>query len=46
MLDEAEAERYEKHAATIHPAFVVSGLGQLVDAAVVSDRMLTFGGKG
>ncbi len=44
MLDEEEAHRYEKGAVTVHPAFTVSGLGQLVDAAVHSDRLLTFGG--
>lgn len=44
MLDSTEAQRYEKVAASIHPAFTVSGLGQLVDAVAVSDRMLTFGG--
>ena len=44
LLDETEANRYEKKAATIHPAFVISGLGQLVDAAAKSDRLITFGG--
>lgn len=44
MLDVGEAERYEKNAATVHPAFIISGLGQLVDAATRSDRLLTFGG--
>lgn len=44
LLDSSEAQRYEKGSATIHPAFVISGLGQLVDATAVSDRLLTFGG--
>lgn len=44
MLDEEEAERHEKSAVTVHPAFNISGLGQLVDAAASSDRLLTFGG--
>lgn len=44
MLDEAEAQRYEKGGAGIHPAFTISGLGQLVDAAISSDRLMTFGG--
>jgi len=44
MLDEAEARRYEKPAATAHPAFTISGLGQLVDAAAAADRLVTFGG--
>ena len=44
LLDSSEAQRYEKGSATIHPAFVISGLGQLVDATAVSDRLITFGG--
>ena len=44
MLDNAEAQRYDKAAATAHPAFLVSGLGQLIDAASRADRLLTFGG--
>lgn len=44
ILNETEAERYEKAAATAHPAFVISGLGQLIDAAASSDRLMTFGG--
>jgi tRNA 2-thiouridine synthesizing protein D len=44
MLDETEARRRERPAATAHPAFTVSGLGQLVDAAAAADRLVTFGG--
>ncbi len=44
MLDKAEAGRYERAAATVHPAFTISGLGQLVDAAATVDRLVTFGG--
>jgi tRNA 2-thiouridine synthesizing protein D len=44
MLDQTEAKRYERSGATIHPAFIISGLGQLVDASANSDRMITFGG--
>ena len=44
MLDDTEASRYEKPSATIHPAFTVSGLGQLVDAGAGADRLVTFGG--
>lgn len=44
MLDETEAGRHEKPVPTTHPAFVVSGLGQLVDAAANSDRLVSFGG--
>ena len=44
MLDETEAQRYEQAGPTIHPAFTISGLGQLIDASASSDRLLTFGG--
>jgi tRNA 2-thiouridine synthesizing protein D len=44
MLDDTEAERHERPAASINPAFTVSGLGQLVDACSHSDRLITFGG--
>ena len=44
MLDEQVAVRHEKSAASIHPAFTISGLGQLVDAGIASDRLISFGG--
>jgi tRNA 2-thiouridine synthesizing protein D len=44
LLDTAEAQRYEKNAATVHRAFEIAGLGQLIDATFTSDRMITFGG--
>ncbi len=44
MLDSCEATRYERAHATINPLFTVSGLGQLIDACAVSDRVITFGG--
>lgn len=44
LLDASEAQRYEKDAETIHPSFEISGLGQLIDASVTSDRLMTFGG--
>lgn len=44
MVDQAEADRYELPCPTTHPAFTVSGLGQLVDACAISDRLITFGG--
>lgn len=44
MLDASEAERYERAAASVSPAFVISGLGQLTDAALTADRLVTFGG--
>ena len=44
MLDPVEAERYERPSSTVNPVFTISGLGQLVDACMQSDRMITFGG--
>ena len=44
MLDEREAARQERGGPTIHPAFTISGLGQLIDASANADRMVTFGG--
>ncbi len=44
VLDANEAVRHEKPAASAHPAFIISGLGQLIDAAASADRFITFGG--
>lgn len=43
VLDENEADRYSKPASNLHPGFEISGLGQLIDAAICSDRLITFG---
>jgi tRNA 2-thiouridine synthesizing protein D len=43
LLDETEAKRHQRSTSNIHPAFTLSGLGQLIDASAVSDRLLTFG---
>ena len=43
MLDEDEAKRQGKDAHNIHPAFRISGLGQLIEAGIQSDRMVVFG---
>lgn len=43
VLDAKEAERYEKSTHNIAEGFTISGLGQLLDAAVMSDRLITFG---
>jgi len=42
MLDKNEAARYEKKNHTLTPDFTVSGLGQLIDAGLQSDRLVTF----
>lgn len=43
VLDEGEAQRYEKPHPTLLPGFTISGLGQLVEAAMIADRLVTFG---
>ncbi|MFZ1772363.1 MAG: sulfurtransferase complex subunit TusD [Rhizobiaceae bacterium] len=43
ILDANEAKRQGKDADNIAPAFRISGLGQLIDAGINADRMLTFG---
>ena len=42
ILDANEAKRQGKDADNIAPAFRISGLGQLIDAGINADRMLTF----
>lgn len=44
MLDQVEADRNERPFPTIDSLFMMSGLGQLVDAYANSDRLITFGG--
>ncbi len=43
VVDEGEAKRNGKDATNIHPGFRISGLGQLVEAAIQSDRLVVFG---
>ncbi|XOV88563.1 MAG: sulfurtransferase complex subunit TusD [Pseudomonadota bacterium] len=43
VLDETEADRYEKVHHNVAGGFVVSGLGQLIDATLNADRTITFG---
>jgi tRNA 2-thiouridine synthesizing protein D len=43
VLNEQEALRYGKQSHNLASHFSIGGLGQLVDAAVVSDRLITFG---
>lgn len=42
ILDEAESQRYAKSAALLPEGFVLSGLGQLVEAMAISDRVVSF----
>ena len=43
ILDAQEAQRYEKDCANLDPSSELSGLGQLVDATLSSDRVVSFG---
>jgi len=43
VLNKEEAERYKKNTHNLAEPFTIGGLGQLVEAAVVSDRLVTFG---
>ncbi len=43
MLDENEAKRQGKDGDNIAPGFRISGLGQLVEAGIQADRLVTFG---
>lgn len=44
VIDQQEADRYDKPHYNLCDGFTLSGLGQLVDATVQSDRVITFGG--
>ena len=44
ILNKEEAERYAKPSNNLAPGFTIGGLGQLLDAALVADRLITFGG--
>jgi tRNA 2-thiouridine synthesizing protein D len=43
IVDDGEAERNGKDATNIMDGFHISGLGQLIEAAVESDRLVVFG---
>lgn len=43
ILNETEAKRYTKTSHNCAEEFTISGLGQLVEAATVSDRLISFG---
>ena len=43
ILDENEAKRQGKDADNIAEGFRISGLGQLIDAGINTDRLVTFG---
>jgi|TARA_B110000495_G_scaffold178078_1_gene170539 tRNA 2-thiouridine synthesizing protein D len=43
VLDQTEADRHELGTASAYESSEVAGLGQLVDAALYSDRVVNFG---
>lgn len=43
LVDEGEAQRNGKDATNIAPGFRISGLGQLIEGGVQSDRLVVFG---
>ena len=43
VLDADEAKRNGKDADNIAPGFRISGLGQLIEASIQADRLITFG---
>jgi tRNA 2-thiouridine synthesizing protein D len=43
LVDEGEAQRNGKDATNIAPGFRISGLGQLVEGGIQSDRLVVFG---
>jgi tRNA 2-thiouridine synthesizing protein D len=43
ILDADEAKRHGKNADNIAPGFRISGLGQVIEAGIQSDRLVVFG---
>lgn len=43
ILDSSEANRYDKESHNLAQEFTISGLGQLIEAAAISDRLINFG---
>ena len=43
MLDEDEMKRHGKEANNLAKGFRISGLGQLIEAGIQADRLVTFG---
>ncbi len=43
IVDEGEAKRNGKDATNLAPGFRISGLGQLIEAGIQSDRLVVFG---
>ncbi|MEH6649817.1 MAG: sulfurtransferase complex subunit TusD [Motiliproteus sp.] len=45
VMDQREAGRYEHTHGNLADGFELSGLGQLIDASLNADRVITFGGR-
>ena len=45
VLDQAEAQRYQREAVNLAEGYQLSGLGQLHDALQQADRCISFGGE-
>ena len=43
ILDRAEQKRHAKDANNISPGFRIAGLGQLIEAGIKADRLISFG---
>lgn len=43
ILNDEERQRYDKPASNLDTCMNLSGLGQLIEGAVLSDRLVTFG---
>ncbi|MEM7259720.1 MAG: sulfurtransferase complex subunit TusD [Pseudomonadota bacterium] len=43
IVDEGERDRNKKNATNVAEGFRISGLGQLIEAGIESDRLVTFG---
>ena len=43
IMDESEAKRQKIEGNNIAPGFRISGLGQLIEAGIQADRLVTFG---
>ena len=43
IVDEGERDRNKKDATNVAEGFRISGLGQLIEAGIESDRLVTFG---
>ena len=44
IINQTEATRLEKPDENLHIGFTITGLGQLIEAALVTDRLVTFRG--